>query len=39
MISIADDDQSVRQGLRRLLASIGFTVNTFASAEEYLNSD
>jgi FixJ family two-component response regulator len=39
LISIVDDDQSVRQGLRRLLTSVGFTVNTFASAEEYLNSD
>jgi FixJ family two-component response regulator len=39
LISIVDDDQSVRQGLRRLLTSVGFTVNTFASGEEYLNSD
>ena len=37
-ISIVDDDQSVREGLRRLLSSVGFAVNTFASAEEYLNS-
>jgi len=39
LISIVDDDESVRGGLRRLLSSVGFAVNTFASAEEYLNSD
>ena len=39
LISIVDDDESVRQGLRRLLASVGFAVSTFASAEEYLSSD
>ena len=39
LISIVDDDESVRQGLRRLLTSVGFAVNTFASAEEYLGSD
>ena len=38
-ISIVDDDESVRQGLRRLLTSLGFAVSTFASAEEYLSSD
>ena len=39
LISIVDDDESVRQGLSRLLTSIGFAVNTFASAEDYLSSD
>jgi FixJ family two-component response regulator len=38
-ISIVDDDPSVREGLSRLLSSVGFAVNTFASAEEYLRSD
>jgi FixJ family two-component response regulator len=38
-ISIVDDDRSVREGLNRLLSSAGFTVNTFASAEEYLSSN
>lgn len=38
-ISIVDDDRSVREGLSRLLRSVGFAVNTFASAEEYLSSD
>jgi FixJ family two-component response regulator len=39
LISIVDDDESVRQGLSRLLTSAGFAVNTFASAEEYLSLD
>ena len=39
LISIVDDDQSVREGLHRLLSSVGFAVNTFASADEYLCSD
>ena len=38
-ISIVDDDESVREGLSRLLSSVGFAVKTFASAEEYLSSD
>ena len=38
-ITIVDDDESVREGLSRLLSSVGFVVNTFASAEEYLSSD
>ena len=37
-VSIVDEDESVREGLSRLLSSIGFVVNTFASAEEYLSS-
>jgi FixJ family two-component response regulator len=39
MISIVDDDESVREGLSRLLNSAGFVVNAFASAETYLSSD
>jgi FixJ family two-component response regulator len=39
LISIVDDDPSVREGLSRLLSSVGFAVKTFASAEEYLSSD
>ena len=37
-VSIVDDDESVREGLSRVLSSVGFAVNTFASAEEYLSS-
>jgi FixJ family two-component response regulator len=39
MISIVDDNDSVRESLRRLMRSVGFAVNVFASAEEFLNSD
>jgi FixJ family two-component response regulator len=39
MISIVDDDESVREGISRLLSSAGFVVNAFASAETYLSSD
>jgi FixJ family two-component response regulator len=39
LISVVDDDASVREGLSRLLSSVGFRVNTFASAEEYLSSE
>ncbi len=36
VVFVADDDESVRRSLRRLLASAGFAVETFASAEEVL---
>ena len=39
MISIVDDDDSVRDSLQRLMRSVGLAVNVFASAEEFLNSD
>jgi FixJ family two-component response regulator len=39
MISIIDDNDSVRESLQRLMRSVGFAVNVFASAEEFLNSD
>lgn len=35
-IFIVDDDASVRKGLRRLVASAGFSTKTFASAQEFL---
>ncbi len=39
LISIVDDDESVREALCGLLRSVGFAVNAFASAEQYLTSD
>jgi FixJ family two-component response regulator len=39
VISIVDDDKSVREGLQRLMLSLGYTTTTFTSAEEYLQSD
>ena len=38
-ISVVDDDDAVRKSLQRLIRSAGFTVEMFASAEEFLNSD
>src|SRR2546422_1732868 len=37
-ISIVDDDLSVRRALRRLVRSAGYSVETFASAREFLDS-
>ena len=39
LISIVDDDESVREALWGLVRSVGFSVSTFASAEEFVNSD
>jgi FixJ family two-component response regulator len=38
IISIVDDDQSVRAAMRSLVRSLGFNAQTFASAEEFLQS-
>jgi len=38
LISIVDDDASVRRALRRLLQSAGYAVEAFASASELLDS-
>lgn len=38
VIAIVDDDPSVRRSLHRLLQSVDYTVVTFASASEYLDS-
>jgi FixJ family two-component response regulator len=35
-VVIIDDDGSVRKALRRLMRSVGFTVTTYVSAEEFL---
>ena len=37
VISVVDDDVSVRNSLRRLLRSMGFEVRTFPSALEFLH--
>ena len=39
LISVVDDDDSVRESLEGLMRSVGFAVKTFASAEAFLNSD
>jgi FixJ family two-component response regulator len=38
VIAVIDDDASVRVGTENLLSSLGYTVHTFPSAEEFLNS-
>ena len=38
MISVIDDDASVRAATSNLLSSHGYPVDTFASAEEFLQS-
>jgi len=38
-IAVIDDDASVRRALQRLLQSVGFTVETFATASEFLDAD
>lgn len=38
VISIVDDDESLRRSVRNFLTSVGFHVETFASAEEFLQS-
>jgi FixJ family two-component response regulator len=38
LISIIDDDESVREAIRDLLESLGFTVEAFASAVDFLAS-
>jgi FixJ family two-component response regulator len=37
-ISVVDDDASVREGLKDLLDAMGFDVETFASAQDFLDS-
>lgn len=39
LISIVDDDEPNREAIKALIRSLGYTVATFASAEEYLRSD
>ena len=39
LVSVVDDDESVRESLPDLLREFGFAVHAFASAEEFLASD
>jgi FixJ family two-component response regulator len=39
LVSVVDDDESVRDSLPDLLQIMGYTVLVFASAEEFLASD
>lgn len=38
MISIVDDDESIREATKSLVRSLGYQVATFGSAEEFLGS-
>ena len=38
VIAVVDDDPSVRRALRRLIQTAGYRVQTFASAEAFLDS-
>ena len=37
-ISVVDDDESVREAIRGLMRSLGYTAQAFRSAEEFLTS-
>lgn len=39
LVSVVDDDESVRESLPDLLKVFGFSVRTFSSAEEFLTSE
>ena len=39
LVSVIDDDESVRESLPDLLTELGFAVQAFASADEFLASD
>ena len=39
LVSVVDDDQSVRESLAGLIRSVGLAVKVFESAEEFLTSD
>jgi FixJ family two-component response regulator len=38
LVSVVDDDESVRESLPDLLRELGFSVEAFASAEQFLES-
>ncbi len=39
LVSVVDDDESVRESLPDLLRQLGFTAHAFPSAEEFLTSE
>lgn len=39
LVSVVDDDESVRESLPRLVKAFGFKADVFSSAEEFLASD
>jgi FixJ family two-component response regulator len=39
LVSVVDDDESVRESLPDLLQELGFATRAFSSAEEFLTSD
>jgi len=39
LVSVIDDDESVRESLPDLLAELGFEARAFSSAQEFLTSD
>ena len=39
IISIVDDDESVRESTKALVKSLGYGARTFSSAEEFLGSN
>ena len=39
LVSVIDDDESVRESLPDLLKEFGFAVHAFSSAQEFLSSD
>ncbi len=39
LISVVDDDESVRESLPDLIREFGFSANAFSSAEEFLQSE
>ena len=38
LVSIVEDDQSVRESMKRLMRSLGYRVEVFASAADFLGS-
>jgi len=39
LIAVVDDDESVREAMRNLILLLGYAVESFASAEEFLSYD